>query len=406
VSRCTGKQLDNRPAVADNGRTASDRLSTAECLKLVLGMYWRPTIMAAILLLMSVGLGELPAIDWKELVQKPHADLPVPDLGLRPVLLTRDGKPITKKADWDQARQELHKTWLAQLGTAPQKPEKLDIRIEKTEKLDGYTRQLVSFASEGDDRIAAYLLVPAGLKEGEKRPAVVVFHQTTRDTLQEPVGLGKKPELALALHLVQRGYVTLSPECYILKDKEGWAKGQAVALAKRRPGWTGMGKMTFDASRCVDYLETLPAVDKERIGCIGFSLGAKEVLYAMAFEPRYKVGVFNEGGIGLRMSNWTDPWYFGDKIKPQIPTVEHHQVLALVAPRPFLVLGGDSADGETSWPFVKAVLPVYELLLAGDRVGLHNHKGKHTFPKEARRLAYRWLDHWLEFKPVRDEVGE
>jgi hypothetical protein len=42
----------------------------------------------------------------------------------------------------------------------------------------------------------------------------------------------------------------------------------------------------------------------------------------------------------------------------------------------------------------------------GDRVGLHNHKGKHTFPKEARRLGYRWLDHWLEFKPVRDEVGE
>jgi len=81
-------------------------------------------------------------------------------------------------------------------------------------------------------------------------------------------------------------------------------------------------------------------------------------------------------------------------------------VLALVSPRPFLVLGGDSADGDASWPFIKAVLPVYELLGAGDRVGLHNHKGKHTFPKEARRLAYRWLDHWLEFKPVRDEVGE
>jgi dienelactone hydrolase len=354
---------------------------------------------------MSVGLGELPAIDWKGMLQKPHAGLPVPDLGLRPLLLTRDGKPITKKADWDQAHQELHKTWLAQLGMAPDKPEKLDVRIEKTEKPDGYTRQLVSFASEGDDRILAYLLTPSGL-EGEKRPAVVIFHQTTRDTLQEPVGLGKKPELALALQLVQRGYITLSPECYILKDKEGWAKGQAAALAKRRPGWTGMGKMTFDASRCVDYLETLPAVDKERIGCIGFSLGAKEVLYAMAFEPRYKVGVFNEGGIGLRMSNWTDPWYFGDKIKPQIPNLEHHQVLALVAPRPFLILGGDSADGDASWPFVKAVLPVYELLGAGDRVGLHNHKGKHTFPKEARRLAYRWLDHWLEFKSVRDEVGE
>jgi hypothetical protein len=51
-------------------------------------------------------------------------------------------------------------------------------------------------------------------------------------------------------------------------------------------------------------------------------------------------------------------------------------------------------------------MPVYELLGAADRVGLHNHKAKHSYPKEARRLSYRWLDHWLEFKPVRDEVGE
>ena len=240
-------------------------------------------------------------------------------------------------------------------------------KIEETEKLDGYTRQRLSFHSEGDDRIAAYLLVPAGLKEGEKRPAVVVFHQTTRDTLKEPVGLGQKPELALALHLTRRGYVTLSPECYILKDPVGWAKGQAEALAKRRPGWTGMGKMTFDASRCVDFLETLPYVDSERIGCIGFSLGAKEVLYAMAFEPRYKAGVFNEGGIGLRMSNWTDAWYLTEKMKAHIPAMENHQVLALAAPRPFLILGGDSADGDASWTFIKAVLPVYDLLGAGDR---------------------------------------
>jgi dienelactone hydrolase len=187
----------------------------------------------------------------------------------------------------------------------------------------------------------------------------------------------------------------LCPECYILKDPKGWAKGQAEALAKRRPGWTGMGKMTFDASRCVDYLESLPVVDRNQIGCIGHSLGAKEVLYAMAFEPRYKVGVFSEGGIGLRMSNWTDSWYLTDKMKKHIPALEHHQLLALAAPRPILIVAGDSADTDASWTFVKAALPVYELLKAGDRIGLHNHHGGHALPKEARELSYRWLDYWL-----------
>jgi hypothetical protein len=161
-----------------------------------------------------------------------------------------------------------------------------------------------------------------------------------------------------------------------------------------------MGKMTFDASRCVDYLETLPQVDRSHIACIGHSLGAKEVLYAMAFEPRYQVGVFNEGGIGLRMSNWTDPWYLTEAMKKQIPEMEHHQVMALIAPRPFLILGGDSADGVASWPFVKEVRAVYSLLGAKDRIGLCNHKAGHTFPDEARRLAYQWLDHWLKFRPV------
>lgn len=353
-----------------------------------------PVLALAVSVLAAVG-GEPSA--WPDLVQKPYARLPIPDLGLRPLLRTADGKPIHTRAAWEQAREALRQAWLARLGPPPPRPRSLDLRVEKSERLDGYSRQLVSFASEGDDRILAYLLTPDGLKLGERRPAVVVFHPTNADTLNEPVGLGKRPQMALALQLTRRGYVTLSPQCYLLKD--GGARAVAAALAKRRPGWTGLGKITFDASRCVDFLVAQAAVDGERIGCIGHSLGAKEVLYAMAFEPRYRAGVFNEGGIGLRMSNWTDPWYLTAKMKPYIPALENHQILALIAPRPFLLMAGDSADGDASWAFVKAVLPVYELLGAGDRIGFYDHKAKHSFPPEAQRIAYRWLDDWLRVRP-------
>lgn len=181
--------------------------------------------------------------------------------------------------------------------------------------------------------------------------------------------------------------------------KGGGPRLQAQELARRRPGWTGLGKMALDASRCVDYLETLAPVDRAHIGCIGHSLGAKEVLYAMAFEPRFQVGVFNEGGIGLRMSNWIDPWYLTEAMKGHIPVMENHQVMALIAPRPFLVMGGGDADGEASWVFVKEARRVYALYGAADRIGLYNHKAGHSFPDKARRLAYEWLDHWLEFQP-------
>lgn len=341
--------------------------------------------------------------DWPALTQKPYEKLPVPDLGLQPLLKTRDGQAIITKDQWPAARKEIHDAWMDRLGKPPARPDKLDVKIEKTEQVDGYIRQLITFAGADGDRILAYLLIPGGLKEGEKRPAVVVFHQTTKHTLDEPVGLGTNASLALAVHLVKRGYVVLAPQCFIMKD--GGPKAQAEAIAKRWPGWTGLGKMTFDASRCVDFLQSLSYVDGTRIGSIGHSLGAKEVLYALAFEPRFTVGVFNEGGIGLRMSNWTDAWYLTEKMKAFIPKMENHQVLALVAPRPFLILGGDSADGDASWPFVHAALPVYKLLGAANRIGMHNHKAKHTFPTEARHLAYQWLDHWLEFVPVKDEVG-
>jgi hypothetical protein len=339
---------------------------------------------------------EPPSQPWPDLLQKPYENLPTPDLGLKPLLRTAEGQRIDSKQAWEKQREILRAAWLKRLGQPPERPETLNIQVEKREIEPDHVRQLVSFASEGEDRIQAYLLLPKDLQEGKPRPAIVVFHPTTKETLREPAGLGKRPEMALALQLVRRGYITLSPECYIMKN--AGARAQAEELARHRPGWTGLGKMTFDASRCVDYLETLAQVDRSRIGCMGHSLGAKEVLYAMAFEPRYRVGVFNEGGIGLRMSNWTDPWYLTESMKKHIPEMENHQVLALIAPRPFLILGGDSADGAASWPFVKEARTVYELLGAKDRIGLYNQKAGHSFPEQARNVAYRWLDHWLDFR--------
>jgi dienelactone hydrolase len=361
------------------------------------------------LLLSSLTLAQTDAkLDWRELTQKPLAKLSLPEQGLEPLLAGAEGKKITTKEEWRPRRLALEDDWKARLGKAPEKAKDLDVRIEETVEEEDHVRQLVTFQATKDNRIRAYLLIPKHLvpKPGgraSKAPAVVVFHQTTKDTLKEPAGLGKNPTLAIGLHLVKRGYVVLCPECFILQD--GWAKEQAAVIAKLWPGWTGMGKMTFDASRCIDFLESLGFVDASRIGCIGHSLGAKETLYALAFDGRYKAGVFSEGGIGLRMSNWADAWYLTERMTKFIPKMEHHQLLALVAPRPILIVGGDSADGDLSWAFIQAALPVYELLGAGERIGLVNHHAKHTFPRAARALAYRWLDRWLDFTPTSNEVG-
>jgi hypothetical protein len=64
----------------------------------------------------------------------------------------------------------------------------------------------------------------------------------------------------------------------------------------------------------------------------------------------------------------------------------------LIAPRPFLLLGGDSADGDRGWPFIAAALPVYKLYGDTPRVGQFNHKQGHSVPPEAERRIYEWLE--------------
>jgi hypothetical protein len=156
-----------------------------------------------------------------------------------------------------------------------------------------------------------------------------------------------------------------------------------------------MGKMLYDAVRAVDLLTTVPEVDSARLGAIGHSLGGKEVLYLAAFDMRIRAAVSSEGGIGLTYSNWNAGWYLGEGIgRPGFP-LDHGQVLALVAPRAFLLIGGDSADGRRSWPYIEANLPVWRLAGRPEGLGLFVHGGGHAYPPEAEGVADRWLDHFL-----------
>jgi len=153
--------------------------------------------------------------------------------------------------------------------------------------------------------------------------------------------------------------------------------------------------MLFDALVAVDILISLPEVDAARIGSVGHSLGAKETLYLAAFDERVKATVSSEGGVGTKFSNWDAPWYLGPTIKEPTFTHEQHELLALAAPRPFLLVGGNSADGDRGWPFIAAALPVYELYGKPARLGQFNHKQGHAIPPEAEARIEEWLMTYL-----------
>jgi hypothetical protein len=331
---------------------------------------------------------------WLSTVQSRPAVVPPDAPGPVPLLFDAENRPITTRKGWTRRRIELRTAWHSFLGTIANRGAPDTLNVVDTDRPAGVIRQLVTFEAERGLPVEAYLLRPAG--PGRGRPGAVVLHSTVDYSIRQPAGLEGPEELHIGLHLARRGYVAFCPRNFLWQYRREGKIDTAVGwLQERHQGVTGMAKMLLDATRAVDLLAVQPDVDPRRIGAIGHSLGAKEVLYLAAFDERVRASVSSEGGIGMSFSNWDAPWYLGESVRRPGFNLDHGQVLALCAPRAFLLIGGQSADGDRSWPYVAAALPVWRLAGAPDAVGLFNHRRGHAFPAAAQSRAYEWLDWFL-----------
>jgi dienelactone hydrolase len=332
--------------------------------------------------------------DWFEDLQRPPAKVPADATRPAPLLMDETHHPIETPEDWRAHRERLKREWLRFLGEIPRQPAAPKLTVLEEDRDAGVLRRLVRYEAEPGLPVEAYLLRP--IAEGAKRPGAVVLHSTTDITIRQPAGLDGPEDKHIGLHLAKRGYVTFCPRCFLWQYGESKRIETAVDwLRGRHPEVKGMDKMLHDARVAVDVMVDQPDVDSGRIGSIGHSLGAKEVLYLAAFDERVRATVSSEGGIGMSYSNWDAPWYLGPDIKRPGFGLDHGQVLVLIAPRAFLLLGGDSADGDRSWPYIEAALPVWKLTGAPEAIGLFNHKQGHAYPPEARTRAECWLDWFL-----------
>lgn len=331
-------------------------------------------------------------------LQTPPAALPRGTTRPAPLLFDPQHQPITTPEAWAARRAMIRDAWTAYLGTIPVPRVAPTLTVLEEDRPEGVLRQRVRYEAEPGLPVEAYLLRPAPdeAPSDTRRPGVVVLHSTTADTIRQPAGLAGTPEKHIGLHLARRGYVTFCPGNFLWQYGSARNLKEAVAwLNGRRPRVTGMAKMLFDAIRAVDVLAALPDVDPDRLGAIGHSLGAKEVLYLAAFDERIRATVSSEGGIGMSYSNWDASWYLGETIRRPGFGMDHGQVLSLIAPRAFLLIGGDSADGAWSWPYIEANLPVWSLLGAPKALGLLNHGQGHAYPPVAIETADAWLDRYL-----------
>jgi hypothetical protein len=340
----------------------------------------------------TAGSSHRPAVTvpWLEQVQQPPTALPA--VALSPLWSTED--PSARKvSDWQQRREELRRLWQEFLGPRPESASNVIVEI-RAQQVDGVERVLIEYETEPGERVQAYLLKPLKPPSEQRLPGLVALHQTTSATIDQVAGVTDTGPQALGWQLAQQGFVVLCPRNFLWQDADTLVAA-TERFQRRHPQTKGMHKMLFDAQRAVDILAALPVVDPQRLGAVGHSLGAKEVLYLVAFDERIRAAVASEGGVGLTFTNWDAPWYLGPDIRRPDFARNHHELLALAAPRALLILGGEAgpgaADGDRTWPYVAAALPIYQRFGSPARLGLLNHRQGHSLPNDAVAKLSEWL---------------
>jgi dienelactone hydrolase len=296
------------------------------------------------------------------------------------------------------------------LGTTPGTPPPLaPERVERVD-LGDVIREKVTYAVEPGERVPAYVFLP---KLSGRLPAVLCHHQHGGQYevgKDGPAGLGSTPDQHYAIELARRGYVTIAPDALAFGergDTKGKLKGALYerfeALHLLTEGKSLQGKYVWDARRALDYLETRPEVDAARLGMIGHSLGGQETLFTAAADTRIKAAASSCGFGSLRTLQRDRILHNFALFVPGLAiSGDYGAVLALVAPRPFLVAARTDdpifpADGieET----VAMAKRAYAAAGAEDKLGTFYEPGPHEFSPALRQAAYEWLDRWL--KPTR-----
>ena len=327
---------------------------------------------------------------------------------------------VKNAEDWKAHKEMLRKRYLDLIRDSykPAKPP-LDLITHESVRVDGvYERRLISYAVEAGERAHAFLAVPLDFKKPE--PAVISLHGTYARGKEREAGLEDNPEKAFLDQLARRGYVVIAPDHFVAGERippEGAYNTQR--FYEKHPEWTAVGKSVYEHSIAVDLLQTLPEVDARRIGVLGHSLGGHGAYFLSAYDPRVKVTVANSACAPFRQNNkveaWgRDQWYIYFKhIRPgllrgELPPIDMHEIMALVAPRPFLDLSAlnDYIAGEEPKLaqltyrqrvlMLMKVMDVYELEEAPQNFAFFSHGQGHSVPHEARRLIYGWLDKHLK----------
>ncbi|NPV48466.1 MAG: prolyl oligopeptidase family serine peptidase [Armatimonadetes bacterium] len=323
-------------------------------------------------------------------------------------LLTFKGTTLADFEDWQARASE---KFFELLGEFP-RPVDPEPEVIFSVEEDGLIRERVIFDSEEFMSVPCVVLRPVDMKADGSNPAILCSHGHGAYGKEPVAGNRTTPDLAanIAQHnynygeiMARAGYLTLSPDLRVFGERAdggnpypGRDKCNVHFLRGAMFGIYTLTLNIWDMKCCVDYLQSRPEVDGERIGMMGLSQGGTMTTFATAAEPRIKcadiIGYLNPWEkFAINRANWC-----GSQMVPGIyKYFDVHDIAGLIAPRPLLIEMGvhDTCffieDQLASW---ERLQEIYRAAGAEADLWCDIHPGEHMF---ANNKAHEFFGKYL-----------
>ncbi|MSU59165.1 MAG: hypothetical protein EXS35_13530 [Pedosphaera sp.] len=307
---------------------------------------------------------------------------------------------VASRAAWEQRAQEIREQVLVSCGLWPM-PEKTPLHPQVFGKIEreGYSIERVYFQPSPGFYLAGNLYRPVGKGRGPF-PGVLLPHgHWTEGRLVDSADASVP---ALGISFARQGMVAFAYDMVGYNDTRFAGSSTNVpAYNTNRMFGTNrtdelwnislMGLQTWNSIRALDFLESLPGVDKKRLACTGPSGGGTQTFMLGAVDDRLAAqapicmvsstmqgGCSCENAPGLRVE------------------YSNMEIAAAAAPRPQILI---AATGDWTKMTLEvegpAVGKIYELLGAKDRLRYTRFDFGHNYNQTSREAVYDWFGRWL-----------
>jgi dienelactone hydrolase len=300
--------------------------------------------------------------------------------------------------EWQPRAAYLREHIFASAGLLPM-PIKTPLRpqVFDERKHDGYSVFKVYFESLPGFFVTGNLYKPAG---SGRFPAILSPHGHWAYGRLENTPVASVP--ARAVNLARQGFVVFTYDMIGYNDSRQLVHREFGGKRESLWGLSVAGLQLWNSIRSVDFLQSLPEVDGDRIGATGASGGGTQTFLLAAVDERIKVAA-PVNMISLHMQ--------GGCLCENLPGLRidtnNVELAATIAPRPLLMV---SATGDWTKETMQLEYPemqkFYALFDARDHVLAVQEQADHNYNRQSREHVYAWMARWLKEAPADVRVQE